>query len=194
MTREEKLQRLFAAGKHTQLIDYVLINTKLFNILISTYIAGPARDTQRLAPIITALVLKNVELLRPHWGRLLKALHDPRVSTALKRNTIRMFQWVPMPRRYQGEVLDICFGHLQKQSTEIAVKVFSMSVCELLTRGSNDLRRELSIVIEDQLAYAGPAFRSRAKKVLKLLEVRDPLSMSGKPDPGRTPRLHRKPS
>lgn len=171
MTPEEKLHRLIAGGNKTQIIDFLIVNQNLFNILINTYIAGNYRIAQRLTPAVTELAIKKPAFLRPYWRKLLKAIRDPKASMTLKRNTIRMFQWVDIPPAFQLNVLDLCIKSLQDKSEAIAVKVFSMSVCELLTRGSEELRRELTIIIEDQLPYAGPAFRSRATKVLKLLKT-----------------------
>jgi hypothetical protein len=52
----------------------------------------------------------------------------------------------------------------------IAVRVFSMSVLANITRHEPDLKKELRIIIEDQLPFASAGFRARAKKVLKELE------------------------
>ena len=90
-------------------------------------------------------------------------------STAIKRNTIRMFQFVPIPAGRQGQIIDIAFHLLQDKRETIAVKVFAMTVLENLSVKSPELGQELRIILEDQLPYAGPAFRSRASKILKRL-------------------------
>ena len=169
MTRAEKLERLIARGTTTQLVDYVINNDQLFKSLIDTYIAGPYRTTQRLADAVTEIAITNAKLIRPHWGTLIKALTHQEATVALKRNTIRMMQFVSIPSTHQGKVWDLCFRFLLDRSETIAVKVFAMSVAEILSRNIRELRQELVIVIEDQLPYSGPAFRSRAAKVLKAL-------------------------
>jgi hypothetical protein len=169
MTRSQKIIKLSNRDNDSQLIDYVRDNSISFNSLINTYLEGPYRRTQRLAGAVTQIATETPALLKPHFKRIIDALNDPHASTALKRNTIRMFQFVPVPGNRQGELIDICFRYLQDKNETIAVKVFSMSVLELLTSNYPELRRELRIVLEDQLTYAGPAFRSRGFKVLKKL-------------------------
>lgn len=170
MTVDEKIHMLSKRGDDAQLIDYVGDNKNHFKSLINMYVAGPLRITQRLAAPLTAIATRRPALLTPHYTSLIKGLNDATTSTAFKRNTIKMFQFVPVPQSKRGHILDICFRFLHDKKETIAVKVFAMSVAELLTRDSNELRRELQIVIEDQLPYSGPAFRSRAAKVLRKLK------------------------
>jgi uncharacterized protein (DUF305 family) len=144
-------------------------NRILFNSLISTYIEGPYRVTQRAAGAVTEIASQNPSVLKPHFKGLIKALKDPGASNAMKRNTIRMFQFVAIPTNHHGQIIELCFKFLQEKRETIAVKVFAMSVLEILTRQSQELRRELRIVIEDQLPYSGPAFISRGSKILKKL-------------------------
>ena len=169
MTPAEKVNKLAQQGKYTQLVDYVGVNANLFKALIDTYIGGPYRITQRLAGPLNHIAVMRPALLKPHFRQLAAALEGPSASTALKRNTIRLFQFVPIPTRRQGQILDIAFRFLQDKRESIAVKVFSMSVLETLSADSPELSQELRIIIEDQLPYSGPAFRSRATKILKRL-------------------------
>ena len=172
MTRRKKFHQRWAGGDTSQLADSVIDNPKLFNSLINTYLEGPNRTTQRLAGALMQIALENPSLLKPHFKRIIDALNDQHESTAFKRNTIRMFQFVPVPDNRHGQVIDICFRYLQDRKETIAVRVFAMTVLELLTHDRHELRRELRMIIEDQLPYAGPAFRSRGAKVLRELTSR----------------------
>ncbi|MGC3946862.1 MAG: hypothetical protein QM762_20480 [Chryseolinea sp.] len=171
MTVADKIHIMCKRGTDTQLVDYVGHNENYFNSLISIYISGPYRITQRLAGPLTMISINNPSLLTPHFASLIKALNSEDAPNALKRNTIRLLQFVPVPKNKRGRILDICFRFLHDKKETIAVKVFAMSVAERLAEQSSELRRELQIVIEDQLPYSGPAFRSRAAKVLKRLRV-----------------------
>ena len=174
MAPAEKISKLSNRSSDRQLVDYVIDNSKSFNSLINTYLEGPYRTTQRLAGALTQIATETPSMLKPHFKRIIDALNDPQASTALKRNTVRMFQFVRIPGNRQAAVIDICFRYLQDRKETIAVKVFSMSVLELLTHNHPELRRELLLVLEDELPYAGPAFRSRGFKVLKKLNSSPP--------------------
>jgi hypothetical protein len=47
------------------------------------------------------------------------------------------------------------------------VKAFSLSILSNLSADYPEIRGELKIIIEEQWEHATPAFRSRAKKILK---------------------------
>src|SRR5690348_3803868 len=150
MAPADKIHKLITRGNYAQLVEYVADNENRFNTLISTYIEGPYRVTQRTARALTLIASNNGSLLKPHFSRLIKALRNSEASTAYKRNTIRLFQFVDIPHRYQGMLVELCFRFLMNKRETIAVKVFAMSVLEKLSRHSQELRRELRIVIEDQ--------------------------------------------
>jgi len=151
----------------TKIADYVGINRARFKQLVDVYLAGPYRITQRAAWALSLCVERVPGLLGPHLGPILDHLGTPGVHDAAKRNTVRLLQFIDIPKKYHGKVVDLCFGYLSSKKEPVAVKVFSMSVLKTLVQNEPDLRREFRLVIEDQLPYASPAFRSRASKVLK---------------------------
>lgn len=66
--------------------------------------------------------------------------------------------------------MSVCFEFIQRPETPIAVKAFSLTILGDLAAGYPDIRGELKLIIEEQWEQATPAFRSRAKKVLKTLQ------------------------
>ena len=67
----------------------------------------------------------------------------------------------------QGIVADVSFRFLSDPKEPIAVKVFSMEVLFKMAKYQPEIGRELKLIIEDQLPYSGPAFSSRARKVMQ---------------------------
>ena len=87
---------------------------------------------------------------------------------AVKRNIMRLLQDIEIPKQLYGTITDKSFMLLDPKET-IAVRVFSMTVLANIAKQEPDLKKELRIVIEDQLLYASAGFLSRAKKVLKAI-------------------------
>ena len=85
---------------------------------------------------------------------------------AVKRNIMRLLQDIEIPKPLYGTLTDKCFALLDPKET-IAVRVFSMTVLANIAKQEPDLKKELRIVIEDQLPYGSAGFLSRARKVLK---------------------------
>lgn len=138
-----------------------------FKTLVDVFLAGPYRVTQRASWPISYCVEAHPELIKPHLKVVLDLLDKPALPDFVKRNIIRLLQFIEIPKRYQGRVTDICFSFLQDPKQSIAVRVFSMFVLSQISRDIPEIKPEIKILIEDHLPYGSPAFVSRANKVLK---------------------------
>lgn len=150
-----------------QIVDYVGVSKERFKQLINIYLAGPYRITQRAAWPLSYCVERHPELIVPHLKVVLDFLEKPGTHVAVRRNTIRLLQYIEIPRRFHARLINLCFAYLTSKKEPVAVKVFSMSVLAHLAKESPEIRKELKIIIEDQLPYGSAGFKSRAKKVLK---------------------------
>lgn len=105
-------------------------------------------------------------LAQPHLKHLVRYLRQRGIDDAVKRSIVRLLQFVDIPKGLQGEVADCCFALVADPHEAPAIRAFSMTVAEHLTRSNPELRRELCLILEDQLPYATAAFTSRARKIL----------------------------
>jgi hypothetical protein len=150
-----------------KIVTYIGNNAARFKNLVTVFLEGPYRVTQHAAWPLAICVEQHSALVTPHLVLLLKHLQKPGIHDAVKRNTIRLLQHIEIPKRLHGKVADLCFGYLSDNEENIAVRVFSMSVLEVITRERPELKRELQMIIEDHLPFASPGYLSRARKVLK---------------------------
>lgn len=153
-----------------KIVNYVGHDAARFSELIKIYLEGPYRVTQRSAWPISCCVEKNPTLINPHLKKILTYLQKPEIHDAVKRNTLRLLQFIEIPKRYHGMVADICFGYLQNKKEAVAIRVYAMSAIADIARHNHELKQELKLIIEDNLPYTSPAFISRAKKVMRTLE------------------------
>jgi hypothetical protein len=153
----------------TKIVDYVGDNPTRFKALIQLFLAGPYRVTQRAAWPLSYCAENHPGLIRPYLNILLDHLKKPGLHDAVKRNTIRLLQFVEIPKRLHGKTAAICFQYLQDKKEPIAIRVFSMTVLSEIAQKNPDLKRELKMIIEDEIPVGSAAFLSRARKVLKLL-------------------------
>jgi hypothetical protein len=154
-----------------KIVDYVGDNPGRFKSLIEVYLAGPYRVTQRAAWPVGLCVERHPSLIRPHLKKILDYLRRPGIHNAVKRNTIRLLQFIDIPARNQGQVAALCFEYLESKKEPVAVKACSMIVLSRIVRNEPDLQKELRVLIEDQLPYASPGFRVRAMKTLAELHA-----------------------
>jgi hypothetical protein len=136
---------------------------------MEVFLKGEYRLTQRSAWPLALCAEHHPALVKPWLSRMISRMQEPGVHDAVRRNVLRTLQSVDIPSPLLGRVAAACFGYLTSHEAPIAVKVFSMTVLGRISVKKPDLGRELRLVIEQQLPYAGPGFRARAKQVLPLL-------------------------
>jgi hypothetical protein len=164
--RTEILKEHSKAQAH-KIADYVGSNAKRFEALIEVYLAGPYRVTQRAAWPLSLCVESHPSLIGPHLKKVLDYLKKPGIHNAVKRNTMRLLQFITVPKRNHDQVVNLCFDYLQRKQEPVAVKAFAMTVLGKIIEDKPELQRELKIILEDQLPFASPAFRVRAVKILR---------------------------
>jgi len=153
-----------------KIVDYVGNSPSRFSELVNLFLEGPYRITQRAAWPLSCCVEKNPKLIEPHLKKILKYSQKPGVQDAVKRNVVRLLQFIEVPKRLQGLTAKICFQFFNDKKEPIAVRVFSMTVLANLANKLPDLKNELIPLIEDQMPYGSAGFISRGKKVLKELK------------------------
>lgn len=147
--------------------DYVGVNINKFKVLVEVFLGGPYRISQRSSWPLTICVERHPHLIKPYLSKLLEFLNKPNIHDGVKRNLLRLLQFIDIPKRHHSTLINLCFDYLQDKNEPVAIKVFAMSTLATLTSDYPDLQRELRIILEDQLPYGSPGFRSRAMKVLK---------------------------
>lgn len=152
-----------------KIVAYVANDKKRFASLVTVFLNGPYRVTQRAAWPMTYVVESNPKLLTPHLKEILRFLEKEGIHDAVKRNAIRMLQFIDIPKKYHAKVTDLCFRFLSNRKEAIAIRVFAMSVLSKIADAHPELKNELALLIEDEMPYASAAFRSRGRKVLKQL-------------------------
>jgi hypothetical protein len=153
-----------------KLVAYVGASALRFAQLVDLFLSGPYRITQRAAWPLSCCVQKHPKLIEPHLKKILKYSLKPGVHDAVKRNIVRLLQFIEIPLRLQGQTAAICFQFFSNKKEPIAVRVFSMTVLSHLAMHLPELKNELIPLIEDQIPYASPGFISRGSVLLKELK------------------------
>jgi hypothetical protein len=149
-----------------KVVRYVGSDRGRFAELMQLFLQGGYRVTQRAAWPVSYCVHNYPELIKPYYAQILPLLKKPGVHDAVVRNIVRLLQFVDIPKRYHGQVMDTCFAFVAGNEAAPAVKAFSLTVLENLSKIYPDIKGELQLIIEERWAHESPAFKSRAKKVL----------------------------
>ena len=150
----------------TKIVKWVGNNQQRFDELFSLFLNDEYRVVQRAAWPISYSVIAHPQLIKKHWGQLVKNLKKPGIHAAVKRNTIRLMQDIEIPQRYHGEMMTHCFNYIADPEETMAVKAFSLTALDNLSKLYPEILPELKTIIEDRWEYETPAFKSRGRKIL----------------------------
>lgn len=142
-----------------------------FDQLMDIFLGSDYCDSQRAAWPLSESVIAHPSLVKKHLKALIRNLDRPAQHEAVKRNTVRILQYINIPRSLQGRIMDKCFHYLTDPLEKPAVKACSLTVIYQLSKIYPEISNELRTIIQQQWDQESKAFRSRAKAILKLLSA-----------------------
>jgi len=148
------------------IVDYIGCDEARFGELMAAFFAGPYRVTQRAAWPMSNCVELHPELIGPYLPKLIDLLKRDDFHNAVRRNVVRLLQFIDVPQQYAGKVYSDCIDLLNDPNEPVAVRVFSMTVAAKIARSEPDLMNELRLVIREHLPNASPGFLARARKLI----------------------------
>lgn len=163
-----EINKDFSKAQVTKIADYIGADEERFGILMSVFLKGLYIHTQKAGWVLSECADNYPFLVIPYFRNFIQKLKEPFASDSVKRNIVRVWQYVDIPNEYIDEIYDICFGFLNSNEA-IAIKVFSMTVCHHITRKIPELKTELRLTVEDVLMKnqdGSAAIISRGKKIL----------------------------
>ena len=88
---------------------------------------------------------------------------------AIRRNIVRLYQFVEIPEDTEGELYDICIRFILNHNEAIAIRAFSMRVCERIALRHPMLIEELIAVIETTIPNGSSGLKNRARHTIEHL-------------------------
>jgi hypothetical protein len=150
-------------------VAWVGNNQARFDELFALFMGNESRLVQMSSWPLSYCVEAYPNLIQKHFDSLLKNIKKQQHHDAVKRHTLRMLQFVEIPKKYQGNVMNMCFYFIQNISEKPSTKVFSLALLETLSNLYPEINDELRLIIETQMPHESAGFRSRGKKMLAKL-------------------------
>lgn len=166
-------ESLFAehSKKNTlRLSEYIGSDKRRFSELMACLFQNDEVLSQRAAWVMTYCLHRHPELLKPYLKQSISILGKP-VHDAVKRNIIRALEHQEIPVSLQGRLVSQLFIFLQDNAVPVSIKAFSMGVLAKICKTHPVLKNELLVVIKVQFPFETAGFKSKAKKIIKQLEM-----------------------
>ena len=122
MNISEALLKEHSKANALNIATYIGEDKDRFKQLIEIFTSEEYRLVQRSAWVLSIIADKHPFLIKPYLPLLVKQLHNPK-HDAVKRNVLRILQFIDIPDEVMGELADLCFNFLTSSKKAIAIKV-----------------------------------------------------------------------
>lgn len=167
MDLKEALLEEHSKAQCDKIVAYINGDRQKFARLMKLFLEGEYRITQRAGWPLSYCIIDHPDLVKPYYGKLLKYLSQRDAHPAVLRNITRLFQHTDIPKRYHGQLMDLCFFFIASGETPVAIRAFSLTILEKMLHSYPEIAQELQLIIEENFNRSTAAFKSRANKVLK---------------------------
>ena len=128
MNLREEILKEHSKSQKDKIVNWVNDSKQRFNELFHLFLNDEYRVAQRAAWPVSYCVGAHPEFIKDNFAKLLKNLEKPKLHNSIKRNSIRLLQNVAIPKKYQGQVMNLCFEYLESPTEAVAIKAFSLTV------------------------------------------------------------------
>ena len=158
-------------GEHSKLqtnkiIAWVGKDQKKFDELVRLFLTGDYDVSQRSGWPMSTIVSFHPEMVGKHLKQIVENLEIPGRHVAVKRNTVRLLEYITVPETLQGQVMNMCFKMIEDPKEAIAVKASALTILGNLSGPFPEILPELQMIIRSRWDQETAAFRSRGKKIL----------------------------
>lgn len=149
----------------TRVVHWVGHSPARFKELVTIFLGNDKKLVQLAAWPLSYAAEANPGLLMKYATRLLKNLAQPGLHDAVKRNTLRCFRDIPVPKRFHGLLMNHCFEYILAPAEKPAIKAFALAILRKLALQYPEIKTELKTIIEEKWDLESAAFRSQARKI-----------------------------
>ncbi len=120
---------------------------------------------QRAAWVLDHCPMSYTPKINPLLPEMIAHLERPS-HDGVKRNIVKILAQADIPEDHSSALFDRCIEWLISAKTAIAVKAHCMDIAANIAMPYPELREEVAVVINDQMAHGSKGIVSRGKQVL----------------------------
>jgi len=147
------------------IVNYVGSSPARMDELMKLFFSKDLRVCQNASWPMTHIGDKYPKLILPYFEEMLHKLKTPQHDAVL-RNTLRIWQQMDIPEKYEGTVYELCFKFLANYDRPPAVRAFSIGILSNLADKFPDLKSELIDLLEEVYPHGTPGLKNKAKKTI----------------------------
>lgn len=144
-------------------------NENRFRQFLHLFLNDEYRVVQRISWVLSVIAEEQPKLVEKHMGKIIKKLGEHNIHVAVKRNVIRVLQFLKIPAKHNAEVFNHCINYISDPNETVAVRCFAMTVAAKIADKFPELKNELAETINVSFKTSTPGIKARGKQILKSL-------------------------
>lgn len=168
MNLKEALLQEHSKEQTMRIVNYINSRQDLFDQLFSLFMDEEYRIVQRASWAVNFCVEHHPNFIHGHYEELIHALKYPK-HDAVKRNVLRLIQFVNIPEDYHGQFYDLAFSFASSTKEPVAIRVFSLSLLYDISKNEPVLLSELEELLTDCARSDSAGMQARVRKIRKLI-------------------------
>ena len=112
MNLREEILKEHSKAQCNKIVNWIGNSQKKFDELFNLFLNDKYRVTQRAAWSVSYSVIANPEFIKNNFSKLINNLKKPGLHNSIKRNSVRLLQHVSIPKKFHGDIMDICFRYV----------------------------------------------------------------------------------
>lgn len=170
MNIKEALYKEHSKANTAAIAKYIGDSPDRFAVLMQLFLCDEVVLCQRAAWVFTRVTTFYPELMLPYLDDMVLALENA-AHPALQRNALRAIAITrpSLSEDIEGQLVNLSFDLLANPQMPVAVRVHAMQCIANLLDRYPDLAIELKPLIEDGMENGSAGFRSRGRKVLRII-------------------------
>jgi hypothetical protein len=153
-----------------EIIDFVGDSPELFAELMEHFSNGSSRVSQTTSWALGHIGESKPWLITTYHKQLLHQLQDKSKHNAVRRNIVRIYQTCEIPEEIEGELYTMGLHFVLDPKEAIAVRAFSMRICERIATKYPELIPELIDALQSVLPNASSGLKNRGTHTIQALQ------------------------
>ncbi len=112
MKLREQILKEHSKANCNAIVKWIGDSQLRFDQLFDLFFNDEYRVVQRAAWPLGNAVISHPKFIQKHFSKLLRNLQKPKLHNSVKGNTIRLLQDISIPKRFHGQVMNICFEYI----------------------------------------------------------------------------------
>ncbi len=163
MNLSQALKKEHSKAQTLRIGRYIGQNRERFLDMVNLVRSKDQLLSQRAAWVMGIHGEQFPDLFLPHLEKLIPLLAQP-VHDAVKRNILRVLQYLKVPEKHEAALVSHCFNLLLSTDEPPAIKAFSITVIVNLSKKYPELLQELNAWFQHNNSVASKAEFKRMEK------------------------------